>query len=196
MGSRDELEDMLSTLQSHDLRVHYDAVLNHRMGADNTEEVRLSINSPSWPGQTIEAWTLFDSKGRDIYYTQERWGDLWHNFDWDHRSFSAVDYCNATQESGRFLFEGKTWQDSFSRDYLMGANISYYNYPNWWGPGEGNIGPIKEMKAWGEWIVNDINFDGFRLDAIVHIDDRYTREWLDHVQSSTSEDLFLLVRLG
>lgn len=63
-GTKEELESAIKILHGNGIKVYYDAVLNHRMGADSTETVKLSLNSPDKPGQTILAWTKFTFPGR------------------------------------------------------------------------------------------------------------------------------------
>lgn len=50
----------------------------------------------------------------------------------------------------------------------------------------------QEMKAWGEWIINNVGFSGFRMDAIAHVDTDFTRDWINHVQWATSDDIFFV----
>jgi alpha-amylase len=47
-----------------------------------------------------------------------------------------------------------------------------------------------EMKSWGEWFVNEFNFDGVRLDAVKHISAGYMREWIGYVRYKSGKDLF------
>lgn len=49
-----------------------------------------------------------------------------------------------------------------------------------------------EMNEWGEWIINDIGFNGFRMDAIKHVDSDFVRGWMTHVQNNTQEDIFFV----
>lgn len=172
-GTKEQLEDAISSLHSNNIKVYYDAVLNHRMGADRTEEVKLSDNSPDKPGETIQAWTVFNF--------QEGRGDKYSDFTWNWQSFDGVDWDRQTQTSGKYLFEGKNWDYTFywDDDYLMGSDVDYENPA------------VKEdVTNWGKWIVNDINFDGFRLDAVKHVDYRFVNEWINDVQDSSTKDLF------
>lgn len=38
-----------------------------------------------------------------------------------------------------------------------------------------------ELKYWGEWFLDSIGVNGFRLDAVTHIGLWFFNEWLDHV---------------
>ncbi len=172
-GTKEELENAISSLHSNNIKVYYDAVLNHRMGADGTEMVKLDDSSPDKPGETIQAWTIFNFPGR---------GGKYSDFTWNWQCFDGVDRDQKTQTSGKYLFEDKNWDYTFywDDDYLMGADVNYEN-----------SSVREDVTNWGKWIVNDINFDGFRLDAVKHVDYGFVNEWINDVQDSSTKDLFL-----
>jgi len=186
-GTKAELENAVDAIHNADMKAYYDVVFNHRLGADDTENVTLT------DGSSIEAWTKFDYAGRKKYYTQDKWDGLWHDSNWNWTSFDGTDYDEATGETGLYQFEGKTWgwMQSDGDDYLMGADVDYYNYGS---DGEvwANTNVVDEMKAWGEWIVNDIGFDGFRIDAVKHVDSTFINEWIKHVDNNSAKDLFFV----
>ena len=159
-GTKKELENAIAALHDEGIKVYYDAVLNHRMGADRTENVRLRD-----PNQTISAWTVFDFPGRNNKYSEMKWN-------WQH--FDGTDWK---------LFEGKNWDYTFyiDNDYLMGLDVDYEN-PE----------VQKDVTDWGKWIINDIDFDGFRLDAAKHIDYRFINSWIDDIQNNTDKDVFFV----
>ncbi len=167
-GTKKELESAIAALHNEGIKVYYDAVLNHRMGADRTENVKLSDKSPNKPNQTISAWTVFNFPGRNNKYSKMKWN--WQHFD-------------GTDWNGKvYLFEGKTWDETpYGFDYLMGADVDYEN-PE----------VQKDVTDWGKWIINDIGFDGFRLDAVKHIDYRFINQFINDVQKSSSKDLFFV----
>lgn len=173
-GTKEELESAIKILHGNGIKVYYDAVLNHRMGADSTETVKLSLNSPDKPGQTILAWTKFTFPGRKNKYS---------DFQWNWQCFDGVDWDEKTKTSGKFLFEGKSWDYTFIRDddYLMGADVDYEN-----------LEVQEDVTNWGNWIINEIGFDGFRLDAVKHIDPRFINQFINDVQKSSSKDLFFV----
>ncbi|AFG38552.1 alpha-amylase family glycosyl hydrolase [Spirochaeta africana] len=161
-GTRAELENALSALDGLGIDAYYDVVFNHRMGADSQQYV---------PG-IGERWTQFDLHGRQVHYTPERWGYLYHDFAWDWTAFNGLD--------GQ-LFPDKWWGNTFHFPYLMGNDVDY------------NRQDVRhEMKAWGEWIIDDIGFSGFRMDAIAHVDTDFTRNWINHVQWATEDDVFFV----
>lgn len=173
-GTKNELDAAITALHSQEINVYSDADLNHRMGADGTEMVNLSSNNPDKPGQKIEAWTVFDFPGRNNQYS---------NFKWDWYCFDGTDWDQQIGTSGKYLFEGKTWDDTyyFDDDYLMGADVDYQKQ-----------GVQDDVTAWGKWIVSEIDFDGFRLDAVKHIDNNFINQWINVVQNNSSKDVFFV----
>lgn len=161
-GTRQELATAIGALDTLGIDAYFDVVFNHRMGADAQE------NIDGWG----TAWTFFDPAGRDAHYTQQNWGGLWHDFEWDWTAFNGVDNS---------LFPGKSWGNTYHFPYLMGNDVDVKR-----------LEVKDELKAWGEWIIEDIGFAGFRMDAIAHVDSDFTREWVNHVQAVTNNDIFFV----
>ena len=164
-GTNEELEAAVAALHQEDLKVYYDAVLNHRLGADEAEVVELKS------GEMAEVWTKFTFPGRDKY------SDL----EWNWQCFDGIDWNNRTMRAGKYLFANKEWDQSYDVDYVMGADVDYQD-PQ----------VREEIKAWGEWIVKEIGFDGFRLDASKHIDNDFIAEFISHLQYVANKDLFFV----
>lgn len=49
---------------------------------------------------------------------------------------------------------------------------------------------IEECKRWGLWYQEFTRIDGFRLDAIKHIDSSFYKEWLEYLRNTTQKELF------
>lgn len=56
-------------------------------------------------------------------------------------------------------------------DFLMFSNIDH-SHPE----------VRDDLMKWGEWMINDVGVDGFRLDAVQHYSWHFTRAWIDHVK--------------
>lgn len=165
-GTKKELEKAVKSLHENDLKVLYDAVLNHRLGADEKEPVKLKDETEA------EVWTKFNFSGRKDKYSSLK-------LNWEF--FDGVDWDERSQRAGEFLFKCKEWDDSYEDDYLMGADIDYDN-PE-----------IKEdVINWGKWIVNEIDFDGFRFDASKHVDNNLIHDFIEEVNLSTDKELFFI----
>ena len=180
-GTRKEYASAVIALQQAGIDVLADVVLNHKMGADASEEVmarpvaadnRLyDMGEP----ETIEAWTKFTFPGRD--------GEL-DDFTWDARHFKGVDYDAATGRGGVWLFDGKAWDSDVSHeygnfDYLMGVDIDLNDEEVY-----------DQLVRWGSWMVDATGVDGLRLDAVKHMSRDFYRRWLTDVRAAAGRDLF------
>lgn len=175
-GSRGELGAAIAAAHGAGVQVYADAVLNHRVGADGTEGVTATPYapdnraSPAGPPRRIRAYTRFTFPGRRGKYSA---------YVWDRSSFDAVDYdANLGGTGGAvYLLEGKSFDKytSLERggyDYLLGADTD-------------TDAPFvrEELARWGRWMVGAVGFDGFRLDAVKHMDARFFRDsWLPAVR--------------
>ncbi|NLM97089.1 MAG: DUF1939 domain-containing protein [Halanaerobiaceae bacterium] len=162
-GTWAELEQLIEELHNQGIKVFYDAVLNHRMGGDEKEEVILAS------GKKMELLSRFELKGREQYYSK---ADEWQ---WDWQAFDGIDLKEPE------LFAGKRWDNSADQDYLMGLDIDYQNQL-----------VIDELKEWGLWIINEVGFDGFRLDALKHIDTEFISEWINYIQDNSGKEVIFI----
>src|SRR5690554_1424696 len=164
-GHRDSYLKLIEQLKKNDLDLIVDVVLNHRIGADETEivfakKVDMENRYLTHEVKEIEAWTRFDFEGRDNKYS---------DFKWNKDHFKAVDYDVKTGENMIYLFEGKSWDllvdsENFNYDYLMGADVDFY-HPD----------VQKELLDWIVWYYKLTEFKGVRLDAIKHIDAKFLK---------------------
>ena len=49
---------------------------------------------------------------------------------------------------------------------------------------------VEECKHWGLWYQKETRVDGFRLDAVKHIDSAFYKEWLEYLREQTGKELF------
>jgi alpha-amylase len=68
-----------------------------------------------------------------------------------------------------------------SFDYLMGNDIEFRN-----------PAVREELKKWGEWYVKTTCVDGFRLDALKHINPDFFPEWLQFLAARFNKDFFCI----
>ncbi|EDX86325.1 Alpha amylase, catalytic domain subfamily [Synechococcus sp. PCC 7335] len=182
-GTKDEYINAIKTAKQAGIQVYADVVLNHRLGGDAEEEFRATPYSPSNRQQpigdevTIKSWTHFNFPGRQGKYSalELHW---WH--------FNAADY-NAYEQGdfeAIFLFEGKTFDTEVDMekggfDYLMGCDVDF-NHPE-----------IRDdMMRWGEWIVDTTDVDGFRFDAVKHVQAGFFPDWLQNTRRYSGRRLF------
>ena len=49
---------------------------------------------------------------------------------------------------------------------------------------------VKECKDWGRWYLDLTKVDGFRLDAVKHIDANFYKEWIQTLRDESKKELF------
>lgn len=179
-GTGQEYLRAVRSLQEAGLLVYADIVLNHRMGADEVQEVparktagndRQRVCSEE---EKILAWTRFTFPGRHGAYS---------DFTWDWSCFDGVDWDDRRKDHSIFEFEGKSWDNEVDRengnyDYLMGADLDM-----------GNPAVVEELDRWGKWYLETTGVDGLRLDAVKHIRCSFFTHWLDRLRQITQREL-------
>lgn len=180
-GTKDEYLAAVKACKQHDIAVYPDIVLNHKIGADAKETVVAKECAPDnrekiiTGDETIEAWTIFDFKGR---------GGKYSDFTWNASHFDGIDWNDSKKKNAIYLINGKSWDEQVDTqygnyDYLMGADIDFENEE-----------VINELTRWGEWYIDMLKMDGFRLDAIKHIGAQFYKEWLPKMREYAKKDMF------
>jgi alpha-amylase len=183
-GTKEEYLTAVRACRDLGIQVYADAVLNHRMAADFEEEFEAVPFDPGnryhalGEARPIRSWTGFNFPGRAGRYSTMEW-HWWH--------FDAVDY-NSLDPNFRAIwrvrekeFDGNVDLESGNYDYLMGCDLDI-NHPQVRG----------ELNYWGEWMLDTVGLDGFRLDAIKHISSDFFSEWVQHLESYAQRDLFFV----
>jgi alpha-amylase len=176
-GTKEELIGAVKSLQSNGIGVYVDIVLNHMGGADELETIAVrrvdEENREVFTSEAfdIEAWTKFTFPGRNGNYSR---------FIWDHKCFTGVDYAYNLQETAIYSIMndyGEGWEEVIDEekgnyDYLMFCDIEFRN-----------PAVREELKNYGAWYLDQLGFDGVRLDAVKHMSPRFYLEWLGHMRS-------------
>ncbi|SES40202.1 alpha-amylase [Salipaludibacillus aurantiacus] len=184
-GTKDELLKGIDACHEEGISVYADVVMNHKAGADETEIFHVIEVHPdnryeeiSDPFE-IEGWTRFHFPGRQGEYSA---------FTWHFYHFNGTDYNDAEDETGvyRILGDHKHWNeqvdDEFGNyDYLMFANIDYY-HPE----------VRDEMMYWGKWFAETTRADGYRLDAIKHINHEFIADFVAEMREEFGDDFYLV----
>jgi alpha-amylase len=181
-GTKDEYLEAIEVAHEAGLRIYADVVFNHKMGADEAEEVEATPfnmddrNATVGEYQNIKAWTHFTFPGRAGKYSQMEW-HWWHFDAIDHNAFNEG-------ESAVYLLKGKSFDQNVDLekgnfDYLMGCDLDMEN-PE----------VVGELKYWGEWINDTTKVDGYRFDAVKHVSAEFFQDWLQHVRNYAQRDLF------
>ena len=183
-GTKDEYLTAINTLHQYGIKAYADIVLNHKFGADDTEEVLASQESFTNRNNLIEvtnniipilAWTKYTFPGRNGKYSDFQWN-------WTH--FHGVDWDDRNKTNSIFKFYGKRWDEDVDKengnfDYLMGADIDL-----------NNIDVVNELTSWGKWYTSFTGIDGYRLDAIKHIRASFYLDWLRKMRDASDKPLF------
>lgn len=181
-GTKDDYLKAIRACKQAGIRVYADVVFNHRMGADAEEEMEaMPINAENrrealGDYQPIKAWTHFTFPGRGETYSSMQW-HWWH--------FTAIDHnAYGDDENVIYLLKGKDFDrnvdlEKGNFDYLMGCDLDI-SHPEVSG----------ELKYWGEWYLDLTDVDGFRFDAVKHVDAGFFQEWLEHMRHYAQRNLF------
>ncbi len=186
-GTKEQLLTAVEALKNHHLGVLLDVVLNHKMGADEKEAVKVNRVNPDNREEIdtgiieAEAWTRFTFPARAGQYSK---------FIWNYTCFSGVDHIEQPDEQGVFKiindYSGDGWNDQVDDelgnfDYLMGANIDFRNHA-----------VTEELKYWARWVMDEVYCTGFRLDAVKHIPAWFYKEWIEHIQQVAGHAMFIV----
>ena len=100
-GTKDEYLNAIQELKKYNIKVLADVVLNHKMGADELEEVlamQEDVNNRNvslTSAMPIKAWTKYTFPGR---------GNTYSNFKWDWTNFHGVDWDENSKQASLYKF--------------------------------------------------------------------------------------------
>lgn len=183
-GTMSDYLQAVNTLHEHHIQIYADVVLNHKAGADESEEVLAHKVNPDNRNEVISedynirAYTKFTFPGRSGKYS---------TFKWDFHCFSGVDWD--ANKQGKAVFKlvneyGEEWEnlpgnEKGNFDYLMFADTEFRN-----------PAVREELKNWALWYLQTTGVDGFRLDAVKHITPSFFPNWLQDLRTATQKELF------
>lgn len=180
-GTKEEYLNAIASLQSVGIKVLADIVLNHRLGADEKQDVIACKVDPKnrlksiSEYKTISAWTKYNFEGRNNKYSSFK-------MNWSH--FNAIDYDCNTNDNSIYRFYGKHFsldvdKENGNFDYLMGADVDF-----------NNLDTVDELNNWGRWFYETTHVDGFRLDAVKHIRSSFYKRWLHELNQEFNTHLY------
>lgn len=185
-GTRKQYLDAIKAAHRHHIQIIADVVFNHKAGADEKERVPVRKVNPENRNEfisekyDIDTYTKFTFPGRKGKYSK---------FTWDWHCFSGVDRADDTGEEAIFSIQneyGELWEEMIddelgNYDYLMFDDIETRN-----------PAVREELKKWGQWYLDTANLDGFRLDAVKHINAGFLQEWANHMRSVSKKPLLII----
>ena len=126
----------------------------------------------------IEAYTKFTFPGRKGKYSKQE-----YNFN----HFSGVDYDAKTEKTAIYKILGENkqgWADDVSTengnsDFMMFSDLDYRH---------GEV--VEDVNNWGAWVVKEFGLSGFRFDAVQHFSQRFTNQFMHHVDKETGSEKF------
>lgn len=180
-GTKDEYLNAVNVLKENGIEVLADIVLGHRMGADEKERIfaygqdEYNRNVEVAGKRKITVWTKFTFPGRNGKYS---------DFVWDWTNFHGTDYDAKSKQNGVYRFIGKQWDSDVDEefgnyDYLMGVDLDMSD-PE----------VTEELERWGKWYFEFTGVDGFRIDAVKHIDFNFFRNWLKYLRKEFNKPIF------
>lgn len=183
-GTRAEYEEAVAACHAVGMQIYADAVFNHKMNGDADEDywaTPYDVNNRNLPlegEQPIRARTQFRFEKRKGEHSTMQWH--WFHFD-------AVDYNGLRQDRKAIwktkgaAFETNVDLELGNYDYLMGCDLNI-NHPEVRG----------ELKHWGRWIHDTFKVDGFRLDAIKHINSDFFLDWIQDLDQHAKHTHFVV----
>jgi len=183
-GTKKDLIGAVNALHKRKVKVIADIVMNQMLGADKKEKVKFKkayvvknnrVEKKLNDG-VVDAYVNFDFKNRE---DKQPRGTKHSAFKWTKEHFDGFEYFGTY-----YLFDGKTvdkvnnYEDlpgdseyqNLRSDIILGMDLDLENKA-----------VQDEMINWTKWLVKEVGFDGFRVDAIKHLHTPFVKKWADEV---------------
>ena len=185
-GFKEDYLQAIQALKEAGIQPMADVVLNHKAAADGLEKFEVVEVDPNdrtivlTEPFTIKGWTKFTFDGRNGAY---------NDFHWHWYHFTGTDYDASRNKSGIYQIQGdnKGWaQDDLvdsengNYDYLMYADIDF-KHPE----------VVENLNQWATWFIETTGVQGFRLDAIKHIDSFFMKNFIQQITDKYGEDFYV-----
>jgi alpha-amylase len=185
-GAKYELESLIQKMHDVGIQVYSDLVMNHMDGGDEREEVEVEEfdefdRNKVIGRERVYAWTKFSYWGRGgkhaNFWIDKNW------FDW----LGYVETLNGNSRMGLFRLAWKPGNDMVSHfdqgsgtyDYLTGLDLDV------------QVDYVAQRLEWiGEWMLQHVGVDGFRLDAAKHINHNFLKNWCRKLREWTGRPVF------
>lgn len=190
-GTKEELQSMIHELHKYNIQVYADMVMNHKIGHDSniTQTSAREVSKYNryeflTQNQEIKAYLNFEFPVREGKYSE---------FHWKPEHFTGTDSAamGKTLPNGDpahiYLLKGKTWDEETDKremgnfDYLLGSDIDL-RHPD----------VQNELIQWGKWVTKELGLDGYRLDALKHMNRSFVKNWIQEMEHHAENPLFTL----
>ncbi|MDY6784019.1 MAG: alpha-amylase [Cyanobacteriota bacterium] len=181
-GTKEQLLAAIAAAREAGIHIYADAVLNHKNGGDEIEEVEATPvawdnrNYELSPPKPISIYSYFGFPGRGDTYSSMKW-HWWHFDSVNHNANDWNDKSIYRLKDKRFETDVNPRHGNY--DFLMACDLDMRN--------EQTRG---EVTYWGQWFLDTTGVDGFRLDAVKHISSLFFHGWLDKMRQHAQRDLF------
>ncbi len=185
-GTYQELKEMIDAFHLTDpkIDIYADLVFNHKMGAKFEEWIRVQEVDLNDKNKPLSDW--YSKKIYTNYKFPQRIAaqkagegitDNYYEWYWDH--FDAfVDGGKVFRIKAK-NFETPPFLHHGDEPYLMGLDLDT-SHPS----------VIEELLRVGNWLVNDLKIDGFRIDAIKHIRQSFFPMYLTTLRHDSQKEIF------
>ncbi|XP_073133468.1 uncharacterized protein [Henckelia pumila] len=183
-GTKQEYLDAIAAAQKAQLKVYVDVVLNHMGGADEIEKVNARKVDPANRNEFIsDVYEIGAYTNSPFLAVKANTPNLYGTGS----AFLVSTMMRIKRKTAIFSIQnqyGEGWEDVLddengNYDYLMLSDIDTRN-PS----------VRLELKNWGKWYFETAKFNGFRLDAIKHMDHGFYNEWLDYMRNEFKHEFF------
>jgi len=181
-GTREEYLDCIRSFHHAGIKVLADIVLNHKHGGDEWEKITIQRVNPDNRREFITGTETIDVPTRFIFPGRQ---GKYSSYVWDQHSFTGVQLEDGIGMIHNEYSNG-AWEDMLEEemgnfDFLMGNDIEYRN-----------PAVPEELKKWGRWYVETADIDGFRLDALKHMNPGLYPEWLDYLTAQFKKEFICI----
>jgi glycosidase len=210
-GTKEQLRAAIGALHQRKIQAIADIVMNHMLGTDNMDEVDVDYGyaTDNYYIEKSDPWYHQKNSNYNVAKKRIEAGKVkaFLNFDFEntldvlnggnigprrsvHSSFKwRPEHFTGMETYGvYYLFKGKRLGDVnvfpdmpagspydyrvLRSDVILGADIDL-RHPE----------VRDEMKRWTQWLVREVGFDGFRVDAVRHMDNEFIRHWAQTTRS-------------
>ena len=100
--------------------------------------------------------------------------------------FNGTNYDHATKSEGVFRLADKSWANDVDKgkgnfDFLLCNNVEL-SHPD-----------VKnDLKQWVQWLNGQLSIDGLRFDAVKHMSQKFTKEYVQHIRRTVGKNWLLI----
>ena len=181
-GTEQQYIDCVAALAGAGLKPLADIVLNHRMGADETEAFLVQrvckddrLREEGEPFE-VQGWTKYTFPGR---------GSERSDFQWRWYHFTAIDAAadhelddDAIYRIAELGFADDVGEDAANADFLMGCDVALCK-PD----------VAEHLIGWGKWFLAHTHIQGFRVDASKHMSASFQSRFIQAMRDDARAEL-------